>query len=190
MQYTYCPISHKVKVTRLKTLSVIRILQDKNFLQKSCRKCVRETSFRPLFLFQKSFICDKNNWSAAYIHYIFIALNLACKKNKLYKTVRYWSRDMLDFDFLEKSLVRVYPSPFVNDFSRKIFPMLYSINKPNFIVWLPLLLEILGNIYITIICFQGCNAINFVILPYLSNQAVVPVFSRQKSKYLENEKRF
>ena len=38
------------------------------------------------------------------------------------------------------------------DFSRKIFPILYLINSLNFIVCLPLLLEILDNICIIIIC--------------------------------------
>ena len=34
---------------------------------------------------------------------------------------------------------------------RKNFLMLHSINWPNFIVWLSLLLEILGNVCITIV---------------------------------------
>ena len=39
--------------------------------------------------------------------------------------------------------------------------VLYSINWPNFIIWLPLLLEILCNTFIAIIClwfinFRGC----------------------------------
>ena len=32
-----------------------------------------------------------------------IAFNLAYNKSKLYNTLDYWSRDMLNFDFLEKS---------------------------------------------------------------------------------------
>ena len=49
----------------------------------------------------------------------------------------------------------------------------YSITRPNFIVWLPLFREILSNMCITIVCFQGYDVINFEILkPYLSNQAV------------------
>ena len=41
--------------------------------------------------------------------------------------------------------------------------MLYSINCPNLIVSLPLLFEILGNIYIAITCFPGRDVINFEI---------------------------
>ena len=31
-----------------------------------------------------------------------MALNLTYNKNKLYKSLDYWSRDMLNFDFLDK----------------------------------------------------------------------------------------
>ena len=58
---------------------------------------------------------------------------------------------MLNFDFLEKGLGVVSSRYFVYDVSRKMFLMLYSINRPNFIVGLSLILEILGNIYIAII---------------------------------------
>ena len=68
--------------------------------------------------------------------------------------------------------------------------MLYSINWPNLIVWMPLLLEILDNMCIAIVSFPGRDAINFETnLIYL----IKPFFymtknSRQKFKYLENEK--
>ena len=82
-----------------------------------------------------------------------IVLNLAYHKNELYETLEYWSRDMLNLDFLEKGLEIVYPSYFVYDFSKKkMFLMLCSINWPNFIALLPLLLEILVNMCIAIVC--------------------------------------
>ena len=47
--------------------------------------------------------------------------------------------------------------------------MLDSINWPNFIVWLPLRLEILGNMCNVIICFPVCDVVNFDInLNFLS----------------------
>ena len=50
------------------------------------------------------------------------------KRNLAYnKTLDYWSRDMLDFDFLEKDLVIVFLPHFEYDFSRKIFLMLFDI---------------------------------------------------------------
>ena len=88
----------------------------------------------------------KSKWSAAWFHNILKALKLVYNRNKLFKTLHYWSRNMLNFEFLDRVFVMVSPVHLVYDFSRKMFLMLYSINWPNFIVWLPLLLEILGNI--------------------------------------------
>ena len=58
---------------------------------------------------------------------------------------------MLNFDFSDKSLEIVSPADLVYHYSTKMFLMLYSINRSNFIVWLPLLLEILGNMCIAIV---------------------------------------
>ena len=92
----------------------IKYNKRKIFLQKLCRKWGRETSPRPLFIFKKSFIWGKRKWSAAYwFQYVSIALNLAFNENKLYKTLDYWSRDMLNFNFSEKGLGLVSPSHFV-----------------------------------------------------------------------------
>ena len=127
-------------------------LPKKNILfQKLCRKWGRETSSRPLFIFKKSFVLGKSKWSAAWFHYISIALKLAYNRNKLFKTLHYWWRDMLNFDILDKGLGKVSPAHFVYDFSTKIFLMLHSINWPNFIAWLFLLLEILGYMCIAIV---------------------------------------
>ena len=63
-----------------------------------------EITSRPLFCFLKIFTLDKSKWSAAWFHYILIALKFACNRNKLFKTLHYWSRYMLNFDFLDKGL--------------------------------------------------------------------------------------
>ena len=99
---------------------------------------------------------------------------------------------MLNFDFLEKGLGIVAPPYFVNNFSRKMFLMLYSINWPNVIVWWPLLFEILDNMRIAIVCFPGCDVLNFEINPIF---LIKPFYYltkmlRQKFKYLENKKSF
>ena len=55
---------------------------------------------------------------------------------------------------------------------KKLFLTPYSINWPNFIVWLCLLLEILDNMCIAITCHPGCDVINFEIrltLAFLSS---------------------
>ena len=67
---------------------------------------------------------------------------------------------MVNFNFPEKGLGLVLPN-FVYDFSTKMFLMLYSFTRPNFIAWLPLLLERLDNICITIVCEPGCDVIKF-----------------------------
>ena len=66
---------------------------------------------------------------------------------------------MINFDFLEKGLVIVSPPHFAFGFSKKYF--LISINWPNFIFWLSLLLEILGNMCIAIVRFLTCDVIYF-----------------------------
>ena len=53
-----------------------------------------------------------------------IVLNLTYNKNKLHKTLGYWSRDMLNFDLLEKDLGIVSTSHFVYDF--QVFQVIFE----------------------------------------------------------------
>ena len=97
---------------------------------------------------------------------------------------------MLNFDFLGKGLGIVSPAHFVYNFSKKMFLMLYSINWPNVIPWSALLLKILGNMFIAIVCYPGCDVMDlkinliFLIEPFVlhDNNAW------QKLKYLDNKK--
>ena len=106
-------------------------------------------------------------------------------------------KGILNFDFFKKEYeTKFLTAPhFVNDASRKIFLMLYSITWPNFIVWLHLLLEILGNMCIEIICCTICDVINFeinhryLIKPFFYITKITKN-SGQKCKYLKNEKSF
>ena len=70
---------------------------------------------------------------------------------------------MLNLDFSDKGLGIVPPSHFVYDFSIKMFFMLHSVNGPNFIAWLPLPIEISGNVCIAIVCHPGCDVMDFEI---------------------------
>ena len=70
---------------------------------------------------------------------------------------------MLKVNFLKKGLGLVSPPHLAYDFLRKIFLILYPITRSNFVVWLPLLLEILGNMCIAIICFPIYDVMNFEI---------------------------
>ena len=54
-------------------------------------------------------------------------------------------------------------SHFLHDFWRKIFLTLYATKWLNLIAWLPLLLEILGNMCIIITCFPVSDVIKFEI---------------------------
>ena len=117
------------------------------FLQKPCRKWGRETSSRSLFVFQKSSIWGESRWHAAYFQYISIFPNLW-----YIKTLDYWFRDILNFHFLKRSLGIVSPLHFAYDFLLNVFLIIYFINWLNFIAWLLLLLEILGNICIVLAC--------------------------------------
>ena len=59
---------------------------------------------------------------------------------------------MLNFNILDKSMGIVSQAYFAYVFSTEMFPMLYSIKRQNFIVWLSLNLEILGNMCIAVVC--------------------------------------
>ena len=67
---------------------------------------------------------------------------------------------MLNFDFLENDVGVI---SWKYDFSWNMFLMLDSVNWSNIIAWLPLLLRILVNLCVVIVCFPGCDVINFEI---------------------------
>ena len=81
--------------------------------------------------------------------------------NKLCKTLDCWSRDTLNFDFMEKGLGIVFPTHFVYDFSRKIYHIIFYRLTKFLIVGLPLLFKILGSMCIAILCKRGWDDINF-----------------------------
>ena len=141
LQYTCCPICHKVKTTRHWNLvNLQNITREIFFLKNYAENWAGRLVLDFVFWKNKSLIWGKGKWSA----YIAIALNLPYNKSKLCKTSDYWSRDILNFNFSEKGLGQASAPLFLHDFLRKMFLMLNSINWPNYIVWLPLRLQILG----------------------------------------------
>ena len=74
--------------------------------------------------------------------------------------------------FLKKGLGLVSPPYFVDDFSRKVFLMLCSINWPNFFVWMPLFFEISDNMCVAIVCYPVCDIINFEIYVSITSQKI------------------
>ena len=103
---------------------------------------------------------------------------------------------MLNFAFSEKGMGLVSQPHFMYDLSRKMFLMLYSINWPNFVVWLSLLFEVLGIMCILIVLFPGYDVINseinviFLIKGFCFIHDQTTKKSGQKFKYFENEKSF
>ena len=101
-------------------------------------------------------------------------------KTNFYNISDCWSRDILS------SILTFYRRVGL----RKIFLVLYSINWPNFIVWLPLLLEILDNTCISIICCPVCDVRNFEInLDFLFKPIFCITKSQDKSLNISRTKR-
>ena len=75
------------------------------------------------------------------------------------------------------------------DFSRKIFLILYSINRINFIVWLLLLHEKLDNIRTVIVSIPVCDVINFETLVFSSSHFLHNQKSQDKNLNVLRTKR-
>ena len=120
--------------------------------------------------------------------YYWIALNLPYNENKLHKTLYYWSRDMLNFYFWKRVWEWFLHLILYMIFQEKCF----SCYSSNFIIWLPLLLEILSNRCIAIVYVPGWDIINFEIyLIFLIKRFLyMTQKSRQKFKYLNNKRAF
>ena len=109
LQYTYCPLFHKKRQPDNKNWLINRINKRNIFPQISCRRWGREAMW------------IESKWSAAFFQFISIVFNLTCIKNKLCKTLDYWSKDMLNFELLEKGLGINFSPYLVYDFSRFFF---------------------------------------------------------------------
>ena len=98
----------------------------------------------------------------------------------------------LFFSFLKRRFWSSLSAWFLHNFWWKVFLALYSINWPNLIFWLPLLLELLGNMLIVDICYPVCDSINFEInlSLFIKILSCMKKKAGQKFKYSENEKGF
>ena len=128
------------------------------FKKKNCRKWGGEASSRPLCVFKKPLEKVKAKGQ----HNIFWWLSTWRYNKTNWITVLLIKR-YAQFWYFRKDFGNPSPSHLAYDFSRKMFLTLYSINWWNFIIWLSLLLEMLDNMCIAIVCFPGCDAINFEI---------------------------
>ena len=69
------------------------------FLQKLSRIWGKETSSRPLFILKKKHNMRWKQVVCSVVSIYFDTPQLAVSKNKLYKTLDYWSTDILNFNF-------------------------------------------------------------------------------------------
>ena len=122
--HKFINISRSKENQTMKHGQLIEYNKRNTFLEKLCGKWGRETSPRSFFNLKKCLMWGKRKWFAAQFQYVSIALNMAYNKNKLYKTLDYGFRDMLNFIFSEKGLVLISAS---HDFFKKLFLMLHSI---------------------------------------------------------------
>ena len=67
------------------------------------------------------------------------------------------------FEKTKSGLELVFLPHFLHNFLIKVFLLRCSINWPNFILWLPLIREILNNKCAVNLCWPDCDVINFQI---------------------------
>ena len=126
------------------------------FLEKSLIKCgKRPLSKDPL---SPDPFLKNQNWAYLWINSLkFYTFSFNCMpswglakyiETKLQNTCFY----LMLFFLKKKRSGTNLPASFSAWFSRKIFLLLHSINSTNFIAWMPLLLEILGNMCIVSVC--------------------------------------
>ena len=116
-------------------------------------------------LFQKIKI---EHFSRSMVQSFIQLLFIPCQVESYLKVLKLncWQLALTSYNaFLKKQrgLELVSLPHFLHDFWRTIIILLYSINWPSFIVWLPLLREILSNMCIAIVCWPVCDVINFEI---------------------------
>ena len=90
----------------------------------------------------------------------------------------------------KRTLLPASQPHFQYDFWSKIFIAFCFINCPNFITWLPLLLETLCNMFIVVNCCPDCDVIYFEIKLLIKPFIFIIKKSLQKCEYLQNEKSF
>ena len=122
--------------------------------EKSYAKCGRETSPRPFSEKRKlSISLDKQSKT---LYCLFLLYDKLRAISKLHTTWFY-----LVLNFFKKEGLELFSLPhFLHNFGKKKI-LLCSINLSNFIVWLPLLCKIWGNMCIAIVYEPGYDAINF-----------------------------
>ena len=95
-----------------------------------------------------------------YIYIMYIYNIIYIYKSKYIETLKLSCRALA---FTSYKAFQKNKKRFLHNFWTKIFLLLYSVTWPNFIVSLPLLRDILGNMSNVIVCKSNCEIINFEI---------------------------
>ena len=161
------------------------------FLEKSCTRCGGQTI---LIHFSK----NQNSASSWIDSLKFYTVCFYCMAgrglSKYIETKLQTICFYLILSFFKKNkrgLGTSLPAAFFHDFWRNLFPVLNSINRQNFTVWLSLFLKILGNMCIVILCQPGCD-VKFKLNFYFQSRRFFCMTkkSRQKLEYLQHKKSF
>ena len=123
-----------------------------------CGRLVPELSL----VFQKLYIRTKQMVSIFVLIYFGRIFTWTYNQNKRYNISDCWYRDMLNFDFLSMGLGLTFPPHLCAWFFKKGISHIIF-NWPKFIVWLPLLLEILGNMCVAVTFCPACDILKFEI---------------------------
>ena len=118
------------------------------FLEKLCAKYGGETSPRS-FSEKLKLSISSTQWPK--VLYCLFLLHLKWRAIEIY-----WNEaadlHIRLFKKIKRGLELISLPHFLPNFRRKIFLLLYSINRPGFFAWLPLLHELLANMCIAIAC--------------------------------------
>ena len=149
------------------------------FFEKPCRKWAREISSRPFLFFIKAlYMRQKQVFSSLiWINFCSPPFGHTIKVN----CIKFRSVD-------PHVCTTSFSVTFVYDFSKKLLLMLYSINWPNVIVWLPWLLEILRNTWIVIIYSLVYDVIDYELALISSKFYTCPKNQEKKLSILRTKR--
>ena len=120
MQYKYCAMSQELKVnSQWNLVSWYRIWREKYFFKNHAENEAGRLVADLYFFFEKALYELKANDQHLNLKICWYSSTWTYNKNKFHKMSNPWSKDMFDFDFLEKDLGIVSPTHFVYDFLRK-----------------------------------------------------------------------
>ena len=139
---TYCPTSQAINIPSNQVIKFGQLIEYNMrniFLEKSCTSCGGKAIPRPFSCKSKLSIFLDQKPEVSY------SLFLLYAKLRAFEIYSNWSADRFLLPYIRFFLKKSTKWSGTSLPPLKIFILLYSINWSNFIVWLLLLCEILGN---------------------------------------------